>query len=228
MPASNLPEQIRIKAIRSRWALFIFAWILNTNAENSSENGSTTSPSDVRGSGDVVISRKCCKKVSTPKFVSAEPKNTGESCPARTFSKSKASLAPSSNSISSTKISWYSFVIKSSKPASPRLASTISTLCPLSPAINREMVFVLRSYTPLKFFPEPIGQFTGQVRIPSTFSIWSINSNGSIASRSILLINVKIGIPRMTQTLNNLIVCASTPLEPSITITAESAAINVR
>ncbi len=49
-----------------------------------------------------------------------------------------------------------------------------------------------------------------------------------MASRSILLINVKIGIWRMVHTLNSFRVCASTPLEASITITAESAAISVR
>ena len=43
-------------------------------------------------------------------------------------------------------------------------------------------------------FPEPIGQLIGQVAIPSSFSISSSNSKVSIASRSILLINVKIGI----------------------------------
>ena len=43
-----------------------------------------------------------------------------------------------------------------------------------------------------------------------------------------LFIKVKIGIPRIPHTLNNFLVCASTPLEASITITAESAAIRVR
>ena len=63
MPASNLPEQIRINAIRSRCALFIFAWILNTNAEKSSSYiGSIIPLSDFLGSGEVVILRKCCKK----------------------------------------------------------------------------------------------------------------------------------------------------------------------
>ena len=56
----------------------------------------------------------------------------------------------------------------------------------------------------------------------------SSRSNGSFASRSILLTNVKIGIWRIAQTLNSLRVCASTPLLPSMTITAESAAMSVR
>ena len=49
-----------------------------------------------------------------------------------------------------------------------------------------------------------------------------------MASRSILLIKVKIGIWRMTQTLNSFRVWASTPFDPSMTMTAESAAIRVR
>ena len=41
------------------------------------------------------------RKGSTPKLVTAEPKNMGVSSPARTFSRSKASPASSSSSISS-------------------------------------------------------------------------------------------------------------------------------
>ena len=48
--------------------------------------------------------------------------------------------------------------------------------------------------TPLNSLPEPIGQFTGQVSMPNSVSISSNNSKVSLASRSILLINVKIGI----------------------------------
>ncbi len=68
-----------MKAIRSRWALFILAWILKTKAEKLSSKGSTTPSSACRGNGEVVSSRKLFRKGSTPKFVSAEPKNTGES-----------------------------------------------------------------------------------------------------------------------------------------------------
>ena len=39
---------------------------------------------------------------------------------------------------------------------------------------------------------------------------------------------VKIGMCRITQTLKSLMVCASTPLLPSMTMTAESAAMSVR
>ena len=58
--------------------------------------------------------------------------------------------------------------------------------------------------------------------------MFSISSNGSRASRSILLMKVKIGMWRSVQTLNSLMVWASTPLAASMTMTAESAAIRVR
>ena len=98
---------------------------------------------------------------------------------------------------------------------------------PTETALNIEIFLVSLSYTPLNLLPEPIGQLIGHVLIPRTFSISSRSSYGSLASKSILLIKVKIGICLITQTLKSLIVCASTPFEASITITAESAAINV-
>ena len=58
--------------------------------------------------------------------------------------------------------------------------------------------------------------------------MFSISSKGSRASRSILLMKVKMGMCRRVQTLNSLMVWASTPLAASMTITAESAAIRVR
>ena len=57
------------------------------------------------GSGEEVIFKKCLKKISTPKFVSADPKNTGDNCPALTASKSKASLILFSKYLSLTSAS---------------------------------------------------------------------------------------------------------------------------
>lgn len=51
------------------------------------------------------ISRKCCKNVSTPKLVRAEPKNTGVRSPACTFARSNSALAPSRSSTSSSNFS---------------------------------------------------------------------------------------------------------------------------
>ena len=108
MPRSNLPEQMRMKAMRSRWALFMLAWILKMKPENSSRQGSTASPVrlSTRASGVGVRRRNSCKKGSTPKLVSADPKNTGLSSPFSTLSRSNSSAAPSSSSISSTSWRW--------------------------------------------------------------------------------------------------------------------------
>ena len=48
------------------------------------------------------------------------------------------------------------------------------------------------------------------------------------AGRSILLMKVKIGMPRMRQTSKSLLVCGSTPLAVSMSMTALSAAASVR
>ena len=83
-------------------------------------------------------------------------------------------------------------------------------------------------YTPRKVLPMPIGQVTGAQRMSSTDSSSSSNSSGSRVSRSILFMKVMIGVLRMRQTFNSLMVCASTPLAASITIRAESTAVNTR
>ena len=100
---SNLPLQMRINATLSRWALFMFAWILKTNAEKKSDIGSTFSSTVSLGRGGVVSCKNCSRNGSTPKFVRAEPKNTGVSWPLRTASRSNSSPAPSRSSISSNK-----------------------------------------------------------------------------------------------------------------------------
>ena len=166
MPRSNLPEQMRIKAMRSRWALFMLAWILKMNAENSSRQGSTVSPVrlSTRASGVGVSRRKFSRKGSTPKLVRAEPKNTGLSSPRSTLSRSNSSAAPSNSSISSTSC-WCRYGVSSSSSAgSPSSASVSSTFfTPLArPSLeNASTLRVLRSNTPLNSLPQPMGQFMG-------------------------------------------------------------------
>ncbi len=74
----------------------------------------------------------------------------------------------------------------------------------------------------------PSGQVTGAQSIRSTDSISANRSNGSRTSRSSLLTKVMIGVARSRQTSSSLIVCASTPLAASITITAASTAVSTR
>ena len=68
MPRSNFPLQMRMKAMRSRWALFILAWILNTNAEKSSRLGSMGPAEESPGRGGGERRRKSARNGSTPKF----------------------------------------------------------------------------------------------------------------------------------------------------------------
>ena len=59
----------------------------------------------VLGRGVCVSFRKFWRNISTPKFVSAEPKKTGESIPASTSSRSNGLPAPSRSSTSSMSLS---------------------------------------------------------------------------------------------------------------------------
>ena len=90
MPRTNLPEQMRRKAMRSRWFLSMLAWILKTKPEKSGSVASTGSPvrESVCGPGAGERRRKSRRNGSTPKLVSAEPKKTGVSLPVRTASRS--------------------------------------------------------------------------------------------------------------------------------------------
>ena len=74
----------------------------------------------------------------------------------------------------------------------------------------------------------PSGHETGAQSMFRTSSISSSSASGSRTSRSILLTNVMIGVSRSRQTSSSLIVCASTPLAASITITAASTAVSTR
>ena len=133
--------------------------------------------------------------------------------------------------MSSMRARWFSAPMSSSRAGSPSSASISATfLAALArPSPSKAMTRRLaRSNTPRKFLPQPIGQFMGQVPMPSTFSISSMSSNGSRISRSSLFTKVKMGMPRRAHTRKSFTVCASTPLAPSITITAASAAMSVR
>ena len=74
----------------------------------------------------------------------------------------------------------------------------------------------------------PMGHVIGAQSIFSTASISSSSDSGSRTSRSILFTNVMIGVARRRQTSSSLIVCSSTPLAASITITAASTAVSTR
>ena len=73
-----------------------------------------------------------------------------------------------------------------------------------------------------------IGHDSGRTRMPNSASTSSSKSNGSLPSRSILLINTITGVLRMRHTSISRRVCVSTPLAASMTIITESTAVKVR
>ena len=81
---------------------------------------------------------------------------------------------------------------------------------------------------PRNRLPCPTGQVSGAQGMPSARSISSISAIGSRTSRSILLMKVRMGVPRARQTSSSRRVCASTPLAASITISAASTAVSTR
>ena len=125
----------------------MFAWILKTNPENGSVTGSINPWSDILGSGDSVIFKKCSRKVSTPKVVNAEPKNTGDNSPLSTNSWSNGSLAPSNNSASSTNWSYNSSPISflNSSLSKSYIFSAALFAPPTETAWNIEIFFVFLS-----------------------------------------------------------------------------------
>ena len=133
-----------MKASRSRWALFILAWILNTKAEKSSLNTSTSPWSLTRGRGGVVMRRNSSRNGSTPKVVRAEPKNTGDRVPFRTASMSNSRPAPSS-STSSRRAAAFCAPIMSSSAGSSRATSAEPTFLPRSSAWKNRMRCFSRS-----------------------------------------------------------------------------------
>ena len=101
IPRVNFPEQIRKKAIRSRWARSMFAWILKTKPEKAVSSGETIRVIAARGPGGGAISTKASRSSRTPKLLMALPKNTGVWLPFRYSSWEKGLAAPSIRAISS-------------------------------------------------------------------------------------------------------------------------------
>ncbi len=116
----------------------------------------------------------------TPKLVMAEPKNMGESSPANTFSTLNSSPPMSSSSMSSLSFSSSASerMARSSSPSSGTTRSSTSA-SPWRPSAAKTCTCrVRRSYTPRNSGPEPMGQFMGYARMPSTFSSSSMRSSG--------------------------------------------------
>ncbi len=115
------------------------------------------------------------------------------------------------------------------------ISGSSSPPCPatraLRPALVRSNTWicpVARTYTPLKSGPEPMGQVMGTAWSPNSSSTSSMSSTGSRPGRSSLFTKVKMGRSRSLATRNSFLVCSSTPLAQSRSITTLSAAVRAR
>ena len=83
MPLSKRPEQMRMKATRSRCAGSMLACTLNTKPVRAASSAATVRPTVSRSPGGGACSTKASSRGVTPKLLIAEPKNTGVCLPAR-------------------------------------------------------------------------------------------------------------------------------------------------
>ena len=214
--------------MRSRCLGSMLAWILKTKPLNGASAGSTMRGPPSRDCGGGAQSISACRISWTPKLLMPEPKNTGDCRPARNSSRSNGELAPRIKSTSRRSADISSGNNSSSRGLSRPTMFSLSSLRRSSPGVKRTRRSCCKSNTPRKVLPMPIGQLTGAQSIFSTDSISSSNSTGSRTSRSILLTKVMMGVLRRRQTSSSLMVCVSTPLAASITMTAASTAVSTR
>ena len=206
----------------------MFAWILNTTAENLFSAGLTSRCKALREPGDGASSTKVFRISRTPKLLIAEPKNTGDWRPAKKASRSNAGIA---FLLRSTSASAFSRSVPRRSFRAGSLTSTIaceSSVTRSSPALNIRICELAISITPANDLPMPTGQVKGTTSMPSAVSISSMSSMGGFTSRSILLMKVTIGVLRARQTSSKRKVCDSTPFAASITMSAESTAVSTR
>ena len=83
MPRLKWPEHSRTKAMRTRCFRSIFAWILNTKPDNGFSVGTTSRETVSRACGAGAHSTNESSSGRMPKLLTAEPKKTGVTSPAR-------------------------------------------------------------------------------------------------------------------------------------------------
>ena len=205
----------------------MFAWTLNTNAENAASSGRGSSLTSTRGDGGGARSTMASRIMRTPKFVSAEPTNSGVESPARndvevevgTDGVEQAELVlgggPRRALLGGRDVGRHELLRGESE-------------APRSVRVKRMYSPLRRSTTPRRSPAMPTGQVTGVGRRPIWASISSRSSSGSRPGRSYLLRNVSTGSRRARQTSNSLSVWDSMPLAVSSTMTTASTPASTR
>ena len=203
-PRSKRPEQMRRNATRSRWSGSMFAWILKTKPEKSARAGSIGPAAGLARAGAGASSRKRSRNGSTPKFVSALPKNIGVCRPARDLGRLERRARA---------VEQRERVARALRPRAgrrPRAARAVCVPCFPPDEVERAVRRAGRRRRGTRC-PRRSASASGTTSIPSTSSTSPIRSSGSRPGRSILFTNVKIGMWRRRQTSKSLRVCASTP-----------------
>ncbi len=145
MPRSKCPLAQRTKAMRSRCAGSILAWILNTTPLNLGSVGCTVRCKAGLGPGGGARSTSASSTSRTPKLLIAEPNSIGVCCPARKAASSKAGEAPETSS-SSSRACCHSWPKRRADSGCSSPASTSSSAPRLSaPAANTRICSLRRS-----------------------------------------------------------------------------------
>ena len=200
MPRRNSPEARRRNATRSRWLGSMLAWTLNTKPVTSSSDGSTVAAARRRWSrGGGAYARRAPTAVRARRNSSAPSRNRPASDGLRDRCRDR-SAAGRRGPARHPRPACPSRPRAAARPRRCRRASRCRRRRRIRPYTDRSM--------PLKFSPMPTGQTIGAHSSCSWSEISSSSSNGSRASRSILLTKVMIGMSRSRQTSNSLRVCA--------------------
>ena len=235
MPRANCPEQMRTKAMRSRCCGSMFAWILNTKPEKVGVVGEPAARSSVlRGARAAAPGRRSGRGRARARSCSSRCRRRRASPGRPGTSRCRTGLP----AVSSSAISSRSCASAACGPAPSRSAGVVRGCSShwgrrarrRPPCVRRAAARCARDRRrPRNAVPgaeRPVDRAAGDAEHP--LDLVEQVERGPCPSRSILLMKVKIGMPRMRQTWNSLMVCGSTPLTQSMSMTAVSAAARVR
>jgi hypothetical protein len=238
MSRSNLPEQTRTNAMRSRCFGSMLAWILKTNAENLSwVTGISRSRSAHAGSAGsaaravtgpaagVARAARSPAKEAVQQELDAEVVHGAAEVDGRLLAGADGGeIEGMAGAVEHRELLGdlgrrCSRRVSRARPG-PR-ARHVDGRGIFRPGVRSKRCTsrVRRSNTPRKSGPLPSGQMTGDDCSPRTVSSSSSSSSALRVGRSHLFMKVKIGTPRRRQTSKSLRVCASMPLAASITMT---------
>ena len=232
MPRSKWPEATRTKAMRSRCAGSMLAWILKTTPLNFFSSGC-----DGALDGDALARRRRQVDERVEHLAHAEVVDRRAEEHRRLPAGEEGVAIERRRGVGEQLDLALGLRVLRRRSARRRRGSSrparISSSLPLSrsrscPPLNTRICSSRRSITPWKCLPMPTGQVNGTTSMPSSRSISSISTSGSCTSRSILLTKVRIGVLRARQTCSRRRVCGSTPLAASMTISAASTAVSTR